>query len=74
MSKDEFKELSTDDKLETMFELMSDIGSLHNHINKIETRVQTLHSTNMVQNDRMKVFGGKNYTYGSSKPPEQLGV
>ena len=56
MSKSEFKELSTDDKLVTMFELMSDIGSLHNHINKIETHVQTLHSTNMVQNDRIKVI------------------
>ena len=44
MSKDEFKELATDDKLVTLFELMSSVDSQQVRLNNIEDTVDFLGS------------------------------
>lgn len=55
MSKSKFKELSTDDKLVTMFEAITDIGSLNGRILNIESDMQKLQSRNLDHERRIKL-------------------
>ena len=55
MDKEVFRGLSTDDKLVTMFETLSDIGSLHGRVQNIERQVENLVSSDSVQNDRIRL-------------------
>ena len=56
MSKDEFKELATDDKLVTLFELMSSVDSQQLRLNNIEDTVDFLGSEVFKTNDRVKLL------------------
>ena len=55
MSKDDFRDLSTDEKLVTMFEALTEIGSLHGRVQNVERKVEKLESSNMAQNERLKL-------------------
>lgn len=56
MSKNEFKELATDDKLVTLFELMSCVDSQQGRLNNIEETVDFLGSEVFKTNDRVKLL------------------
>lgn len=55
MSKSEFKELSLDDKLVTMFEAINNIGSMQGRLRKVETEVADLKLKSDAHDDRIKL-------------------
>ena len=46
MSRDNFRNLTTDEKLVTMFDAITNIGSLGSRVQKVESRVTILESNN----------------------------
>ena len=44
LSTEDFKALPTDDKLVTLFELMTNVGSVHGRIGQVENKVNDIHN------------------------------
>ena len=56
MSKNEFRGLSTDEKLVTMFEALTEIGSLSGRMQNVECSVEILETINMAHNERITLL------------------
>ena len=55
ISRDEFRGLSTDEKLVTMFEAITDLGSLSDRVCNVEEKVAGLEMSNKAHDDRLKL-------------------
>ena len=65
MSKNEFLGLSTDEKPVTMFEDLTEIGSLSGIMQNVESKVGTQEIINVAHNERIQ-----EYRYGDQEPPK----
>ena len=65
MSKNEFLGLSTDEKPVTMFEDLTEIGSLSGRMQNVESKVGIQEMINVAHNERIQ-----EYRYGGQEPPK----
>ena len=56
ISKDQFKKMSTDDKLVSLFEIMSQLGSVTTRVGELEEDVETILAHSMVTDKRLKLL------------------
>ena len=56
MSRDNFRNLTTDEKLVTMFDAITNIGSLWSRVQKVESRVTILESNNASHDTRLRLL------------------
>ena len=56
MSRDNFRNLTTDEKLVTMFDAITNIGSLGSRVQKVESRVTILESNNASHDARLRLL------------------
>ena len=64
MSKSEFKDLSMDNKLVTMFEAITEIGSMQGRLQNVEIEVQDLQSKHETHDNRIRLIEYKSIGAG----------